>query len=235
MSFLGKLVNRLQGGVESLFPNWSHKRHRAKWERQWANPEYNPFWKTEQPQKELIEAIESGWFAKGERVIDVGCGNGEVSRWLAEQGFPVLGVDYSAAAIDNCRRLSKGQGKPIEFDVADLCDKDLHLPAAASLIDRGCFHRIPDNFRPTYALNLARATLPGGHFLMLCGTFQDARFANYRGARSEPALKEHVNSLFGNHFTVQRAEPAVINASGDQEAMPALAFWMERNSVTPAA
>jgi SAM-dependent methyltransferase len=235
MSFLGKLVNRLQGGVEGLFPNWSHQRHRAKWERQWANPEYNPFWKTEHPQKELIEAIESGWFAKGQRVIDVGCGNGEVSRWLAEQGFPVLGVDYSAAAIENCRRLSMGQGKPIEFDVADLCDNNLHLPPAPSLVDRGCFHRIPENFRTAYALNLARATAPGGHFLLLCGTFQDARFANYRGARSELELKEHVNSLFGDHFTVERAEAAVINASQDQEAMPALAFWMERKAGVPAS
>ena len=122
MGSLLKLVNRLQGRIEQRFPNWAHQRQRKKWERQWANPEYNPFWKTEQPQKELVEAIESDWFQKGQRVIDVGCGNGEVSRWLAEQGFPVLGIDYSAAAIDNCRRLSAGQGKPISFEVADLCD-----------------------------------------------------------------------------------------------------------------
>ena len=87
MSIAAKLANQLQGAVESFFPDWSHRRQRAKWERQWANPEYNPFWKTEEPQKELIEAINSGWFPKGQLVIDVGCGKGQVSRWLAEQGF----------------------------------------------------------------------------------------------------------------------------------------------------
>ena len=167
-------------------------------------------------------------------MIDVGCGKGEVSRWLAEQAFPVLGIDYSTAAIENCRRLSADQGKAIEFEVADLCDKDLRLPTAPSLIDRGCFHRFPDNFRPTYARNLARATASGGHFLLLCGTFQHPRFKNYRGARSEPELKEHISSTFGPYFSIERAEPAVINANQEQEAMPAIAFWMVRKTDAPA-
>ena len=234
MSLGSKLANQLQGAVESFFPSWSHRRRRAKWERQWANPEYNPFWKTDEPQNELIEAINSGWFPKGQLVIDVGCGKGEVSRWLAEQAFPVLGIDYSTAAIENCRRLSADQGKAIEFEVADLCDKDLRLPTAPSLIDRGCFHRIPDNFRPTYARNLARATASGGHFLLLCGTFQHPRFKNYRGARSEPELKEHISSTFGPYFSIERAEPSVINANQEHEAMPAIAFWMVRKTDAPA-
>ncbi len=233
MRFLLKLANRLQGWFEQRFPNWAHRRHRNKWERQWADPEYSPFWKTEEPQKEFVEAIESGWFQKTQRVIDVGCGNGEVSRWLAEQDFPVTGIDYSAAAIENCRRLSAGQGKAITFEVVDLCDPELKLEPAAGLLDRGCFHRIAENFRPVFARNIARATVPGGHFLLLSGTFQDARFANYRGARSEPALKEHVQSIFGDYFTIERADSAVINASQDQEAMPAMAFWMVRKADAP--
>jgi hypothetical protein len=75
---------------------------------------------------------------------------------------------------------------------------------------------------------VARAAQPGGHFLLLSGTFQDARFADYRGARSEPELRRHVEEIFGEYFTVDRAEPAVINASEDQEAMPAVAFWLTR-------
>ena len=70
-------------------------------------------------------------------MIDVGCGKGEVSRWLAEQAFPVLGIDYSTAAVENCRRLSADQGKAIEFEVADLCDEDLRFlpPRASSIAD----------------------------------------------------------------------------------------------------
>lgn len=229
------LASRLQGCIEQLFPNWTHRRHRHRWDHQWLNPEFSPFWKTDQPQKELVEAIGSGWFPKNQRVIDVGCGNGEVSRWLAAQGFGVLGLDYSAAAIESCRRLSAGHPNAPIFEVADLCDEDLRLEPAFSLIDRGCFHRIVGNLRPVFAQNIAHATVEGGHFLLLAGTFQDPRVVNYSGVRSEQQLRQHVGEIFGNHFIIERVEPALINARVGQEATPAVAFWMVRKSKSPAS
>ena len=224
------MASRPQGWIEQLFPNWTHRRHRHRWERRWLNPEFIPFWKTAQPQKELVEAIDSGWFPKNQRVIDVGCGNGEVSRWLAGQGFAVVGLDWSAAAIDNCRRLSALQPNAPIFEVADLCRENLRLEPAFSLIDRGCFHRIVGNLRPVFAQNIARATVDGGHFLMLAGTFQHARVVHYSGVRSERQLREHVGEIFGDHFIIERAEPALINAVEGREGMPAVAFWMVRKS-----
>jgi SAM-dependent methyltransferase len=163
----------------------------------------------------------------------VGCGNGEVSRWLAAQAFAVLGLDYSAAAIESCRRLSAGHPHPPSFKVADLCCEDLRLEQAFSLVDRGCFHRIVGNLRHVFAENIARATVKGGHFLLLAGTFQHSRFSNYHGVRSEHELRKHIEEIFGNSFAIERAEPAIINATEGEEAMPALAFWMVRRSTLP--
>jgi SAM-dependent methyltransferase len=228
MYYLRKLLDSTQGWLEKQFPDWAHRRHLQKWDRQWNNPEFKPFWKTDQPQKELMEAIATGWFSKAEKIIDVGCGNGEVSRWLADQGFRVLGVDYSSSAIENCRRLSSGQVNAPVFEVADLCSPSLRLEAAGSLIDRGCFHRIADNFLPIFARNIAQATKEGGHFLLLSGTFQRSDFAHYRGARTEEQLGDHVEKVFGEYFAIDRAESAVINATQGEDAMPAVAFWMVR-------
>lgn len=211
--YLRKLLNRAEGWVEAGFPNWAHQRHLRKWDRQWKNPQFSPFWKTEQPQKELVEAVATGWFSKEQRVVDVGCGNGEVSRWLADRGFSVLGIDYSTSAIENCRGLSTGQANRPDFEVVDLCQPDRNLEPAGGLIDRGCFHRIADNSLPSFARNLADAVMKGGHFLLLCGTFQRSGFAHYRRARSEEQLKEHVRQVFGQYFTIDRAEAAVINAA----------------------
>jgi SAM-dependent methyltransferase len=225
-----KTVHRLVEWIEQYFPAWSRRRHRRKWDRKWANPNYTPFWKTQEPQKELVEAIDSGWFPKAQRIIDLGCGSGEISRWLADQGLPVLGVDCSPAAVQNCRLYSADQFKAPKFEVVDLCEDGLRLETASSLIDRGCFHRLPENLRPIFAQNVARATVPGGHFLLLSSTFQDPRFSQYPGARSAGELREHVTAIFGDYFTVERTEPGMINSGGDQKPLPALAFWMVRNS-----
>ena len=58
---------------------------------------------------------------------------------------------------------------------------------------------------------------------------------NYSGVRSERQLREHVREIFGNHFIIERAEPALINASEGQEPTPAVAFWMVRKSKSPTS
>ncbi len=87
-----RLVKSLNGLIEDRFPNWSHLRHRDRWERKRARPGFQPFWRTEEPQKEWVEAIESGWFAKDDTVYDLGCGAGESTRWLNRCGFSALGL-----------------------------------------------------------------------------------------------------------------------------------------------
>jgi SAM-dependent methyltransferase len=224
------LASRLHGKFQQLFPKWTHLRDRCRWERRWLNPEFSPFWKTDEPQKEIVDVVESGWFPKNQPVIDLGCGSGEICRWLAGQGFAVLGLDYSRAAIASARRLSAGRPKTLTFEIADLCSENLRLEPAFSLIDRGCFHRIVKNLRPVFARNIAQATLEGGHFLLIAGTFQDGRVVNHRAIPSEQGLREHVKEIFGNHFIIERAEATFLNAREGQESMPALAFWMVRNS-----
>jgi len=97
--------------VEARFPSWSRARRQARWERKWARPNYKPFWRTEEPQKEIVEAIESGWLPKEGWVYDIGCGSGETSRWLSQQGVHAFGLDFSAAAIEICRRSATEIGR----------------------------------------------------------------------------------------------------------------------------
>jgi SAM-dependent methyltransferase len=223
-------ASRFRDKIQQLFPKWAHRRDRNRWERRWFNPEFNPFWKTDEPQKEIVDAVESGWFPKNQTVIDLGCGSGEICRWLGGQGFAVLGLDYSAAAIARARRLSPAYPNALTFEIADLCREDLQLEPAFSLIDRGCFHRIVKSLRPVFAQNIAQTTVEGGHFLLIVGTFQDTRVVNHRAISSEQRLREHVKEIFGNHFIFERAEATFLNAREGHESMPALAFWMVRRS-----
>ncbi|AQT78702.1 SAM-dependent methyltransferase [Mycolicibacterium litorale] len=54
--------------------------------------------------------------------LDVACGPGAVSAWLAGRGLTVLGVDVSPVAVEQARQLaaSTGVGDRCRFEVADL-------------------------------------------------------------------------------------------------------------------
>ncbi len=62
----------------------------------------------------IIEVLRSQLPA-GAEVLDVGCGNGVISRSLGEKGFNVQGIDVSEKAIERAKSLNKFSN--VKFDV----------------------------------------------------------------------------------------------------------------------
>jgi 2-polyprenyl-3-methyl-5-hydroxy-6-metoxy-1,4-benzoquinol methylase len=54
---------------------------------------------------DFIEAVLTAQFPGGARVLDVGCGNGVISRHLGRSGFQVTGIDVSEKTIDIARSI----------------------------------------------------------------------------------------------------------------------------------
>ena len=58
---------------------------------------------------------------EGKRALDVGCGQGRVTRWLAPRVKHAVGLDRDAAALETARRLAEGAGiANVEFHAADV-------------------------------------------------------------------------------------------------------------------
>jgi SAM-dependent methyltransferase len=56
-------------------------------------------------------------------VVDVGCGRGQNTRWLAEQGLPSLGLDYSTRAFEYLQEWSARHPEvPLHFATMNLLD-----------------------------------------------------------------------------------------------------------------
>lgn len=99
----------------------------------------------------------------GERVLEVGCGNGAIARAVAHHVPSVeeiVGVDFSSAMIGEATRRGAGQHLPVRFVTADA----QQLPFEDSSFDRcyamEVFVILPD---PRRALEeMARVTRPGG-------------------------------------------------------------------------
>lgn len=92
-------------------------------------------------------------------VLDVGCGNGRISRRLAP-GFPhMLGVDLSQAAVDLARRESLG-ASGVRFRRADITQPDAATSlvaelGAANVVVRGVLHVLDDDQRRQAAASMA--------------------------------------------------------------------------------
>jgi cyclopropane fatty-acyl-phospholipid synthase-like methyltransferase len=94
--------------------------------------------------------------------LELGCGVGRFSRYVAQQGVRVTGVDFSAVAIDHAQqRVANDVARP-EFVVGDVtCLDGVAGPFDVSF-DVGCFHCLAPDGQRAYVSEVSRLVVPGG-------------------------------------------------------------------------
>ncbi len=107
------------------------------------------------------------------RVLVPGCGRGHEARLLAQLGFAVVGLDFSAEAIAAARQLAAPPGANLVWLQANLFDGQALAAAglgAASLqgvVEHTCYCAIEPQQRPAYLRIVAELLVPGGWLLGL--------------------------------------------------------------------
>ena len=76
-------------------------------------------WTEKYPPKELVELIENKKINPC-KVLDIGCGEGFYSIYLAKKGFDVTGIDISENAIKLAKQNSEKEGIKIKFIAMDI-------------------------------------------------------------------------------------------------------------------
>ncbi|HVT47059.1 MAG TPA: class I SAM-dependent methyltransferase [Vicinamibacterales bacterium] len=138
------------------------------WNESYASGELP--WDTGTPEPELVAFVQAGAVVPG-RALEIGAGRGTNARWLAEQGFDVLGVDIAPLAVEQARARTTGAiAARCRFEVHDVL-ADPPAGPFAFVFDRGCFHVFDDAAdRARFAANVARVLAPGGLWLSLLGS-----------------------------------------------------------------
>lgn len=138
---------------------WRYLRGDAPWDSGVAPPEIVAW----------IAAAERNGRPPG-RALDLGCGTGTISLYLAGHGWDVVGVDFAPNAIWRARRKARraGLSSRAVFLSADVSRPDFLEDAGLFdlLIDVGCMHSLAPQPRASYAANLARLARPGATYLL---------------------------------------------------------------------
>ncbi|MEU7726960.1 class I SAM-dependent methyltransferase [Streptomyces sp. NPDC040724] len=121
------------------------------------------------PDENLVSYVERGLVTPG-RALDLGCGPGRNSLYLASLGFEVDAVDLSPAAIAWAGERAREVGAEVRFHCGDafaLAATGLEGPYDL-IYDSGCFHHLPPHRRISYLALLDRALSPGGQLALTC-------------------------------------------------------------------
>ncbi|MFC7386436.1 class I SAM-dependent methyltransferase [Sphaerisporangium rhizosphaerae] len=131
----------------------------AEWDRRY---EASGLLWTAEPNRFVVEHL-SG--LRPGRGLDLGAGEGRNAVWLAERGWRMTGVDFSAAGLAKARRMAGEREVAVEWVMADLCEYRPE-PMAYDLVLIAYLHLPPDDLAPVLS-RAAGAVAPGGRLLIV--------------------------------------------------------------------
>lgn len=102
----------------------------------------------------------------GSKILELGCGAGNITVWLARFGYNVTGIDISPTAIDWARCRAVDEGVDAAFFVGDVLDlSEVEDNTFDLVVDGNCFHCIIGDDRLRFVSEAYRVVKPGGYFI----------------------------------------------------------------------
>ena len=113
--------------------------------------------------QDLVKELPAG------KALDLGCGTGDSSIYLAQHGWKVTGVDYVPHALDKARAKAAATNAPVDFVRADVTRLS-HEGIGANfglIVDNGCLHNMSDGDRDAYVREVSAVAAPGARLLIV--------------------------------------------------------------------
>lgn len=185
----------------------------AEWDRRYAGSEL--VW-TAEPNR--FVAAELAGLTPG-RALDLACGEGRNAVWLAEQGWRVTAVDFSAVALDKARQIAESRGVAVDWVHADVLTYRAEA-GGFDLVLAAYLQLAADDRRPV--LRAGAAALAAGGTLLAVAHDRDNLDGGVGGPQDPSVLytpEEVVADLDG--LRIEKAE-RVRRPVGDGEAIDTL-------------
>jgi len=150
---------------------------------------------------------------KGGRILDLGCGEGRISIFLARHSFECYGIDYVPLAIKRAREFAKKQrvaGKT-HFRTGNV----LNLPYPDDFfdvaIDWNCFDHVRKSEWGLYIGELLRVLKVGGFYFLAAfskntphARIMKHNWLVFRGGYDHYFTRSEIKSIFSGRFEIMR-------------------------------
>ncbi|WP_276328002.1 class I SAM-dependent methyltransferase [Mycobacterium lacus] len=125
-------------------------------------------WRRAAPPAELVALVQGPSAMEAGRALDLGCGTGTDTIYLARHGWDVTAVDMVPKALAIARDSAIAAGVTPRFILGDVTRLDeLDVGTGYTLlVDFGCFHTLPDDRRTAYVTAVSDAAAPGATLLL---------------------------------------------------------------------
>lgn len=159
------------------------------------------------------------------RAIDLACGEGRNAIWLAEQGWRVTGVDFSAVGLAKGAHIAEARGVHVEWIEADVTTWE--PPVAAFDLVAVFYLQLGAGDSRAALVHAARALAPGGTLLFVAHDLDN--LTRGVGGPQDPAVLyrvDEVADVFAAEelevVKAQQVERTVATEEGSRQAIDAL-------------
>ena len=146
-------------------------------------------WDSGVPPPQLVAVVEGPGALPPQKALDLGCGTGTNSIYMARHGWDVTGIDFVPRAVTVAKRkAAEAQVSPrlMVGDVTRLTELGIGIDYSL-LLDLGCFHSIPDAGRDAYVRGVTAMARAGATLLIFGFVRGDARSSRYGPRGLAPA------------------------------------------------
>jgi 2-polyprenyl-3-methyl-5-hydroxy-6-metoxy-1,4-benzoquinol methylase len=159
-------------------------------------------WHADDPSPFLVEAIKKR--NKPGKALDLGCGAGVFSVYMAKHGYDVTGIDFIPQALQMAKKLADENQVRITLKEQDVLtwnpDEKFDI-----ILDSGCLHTISDTH--TFRKKIVNWLSPDGDFIL--GHFGRRNFFDWRPVGPIRRSKESLQKLFAPELVLKKYDARI--------------------------
>jgi 2-polyprenyl-3-methyl-5-hydroxy-6-metoxy-1,4-benzoquinol methylase len=133
-------------------------------------------WEIVAPPKELVDLLARKIVTPPSEVLDIACGTGNYSLYLAKLGFTVTGIDFSKKALEVAKKNAvEADIDNIRYVLGDITEieRTLDNKTFDFMLDFSILHHIDDEDIQSYAAQCTNLLKKNGKLLLVCYSEKD--------------------------------------------------------------